>query len=130
MGIKSEIFHEKLQVQVKYEHEGGEDKIWDINGRDFHQLVESICESCNVESRRKNNPVSTKYLRDRFVQGKPPMKGSSNDYFFQAAIQCHADNLTAGEAVKKIRNVYDKWVLSDSFSQRPFSNVEAKIREV
>ena len=58
------------------------------------------------------------------------MRGSSNDYFYQAAIQCYADNLTEGEAVKKIRNVYDKWILSDSFSQRPFSNVEAKIREV
>ena len=58
------------------------------------------------------------------------MKGSSNDYFFQAAIQCHADNLPEGEAVKKIRNVYDKWVLSDSFSHGPCSNVEVKIMDV
>ena len=57
------------------------------------------------------------------------MKGSSNDYFFQAAIQSYADNLTEGEAVKKIRNVDDKGVLADSFSQMPFSNLEAKIRE-
>jgi phage/plasmid-associated DNA primase len=130
VGIKSEIFHEKLQVQVRYENVGGEEKIWDINGRDFHRLVDNICESCNVESRRKSNRSSTKYLRDRFLQGRPPKKGSSNDYFFQAAIQCNTDNLTEGEAVEKIRNVYEKWVMSDSFSQRPFSNIETKIREV
>ena len=130
MGRKREIFHEKLQVQVKYENVGGEEKIWEFNGRDFHQLGESICESCNVESRRKNSRSSTKNLRDRFLQGKLPMRCSSNDYFFQAAIQCYAENLTEGEAVKKMRNVYDKWVLSETFSQRPFSTVEAKIREV
>ena len=130
MGIRSEIIHEKLQVQVKDENVGGEEKNWDIKGRDLHQFVESISETCNVESKKKNSRGSTKNLRNRFLQGKLLMRGSSNDNFFQAAIQCHTDNLTEGETVKNSRNDCECWVLSDSFSQMHFSYVEATLREV
>lgn len=129
VGIGSEIFHEKLQTQIKYTNVGGK-RIWDLHGKDFHQLIDKICETCKVESKKKNNPGSAKYLRDRFTAGKPPNKGSSNNYFFQAAIQCNTDGLTQTEAVEKIKTVYDKWILTPAFSNRPFSNIESKIGEV
>ena len=47
----------------------GEEKNWDDAGREVHNSVESDCEACNLESKKENNPGSTKYLRARFVQG-------------------------------------------------------------
>ena len=82
------------------------------------------------ESRKKNNSSSYKHLRDRFIAGQPPTNGQSNDYFFQAAIQCNTDGLAEAEAGEKIRVVYDKWRITDSFSDRPWSNIETKIQDV
>lgn len=129
VGINSEIFHDKLQKQIVYQNKGGK-KIWNLNGKDFHELIDKICDLCDVESRKKNNPGSYKYLRERFSDGEIPRKGSSNDYFFQAAIQCNTDELTKIEATEKIKTIYDKWTESKSFSDRPWSNIESKIDEV
>lgn len=129
VGPGSEILHEKLQKHVVYENKGT-DVIWDAKGIDFHEFVDAICKNCNVESRKKNNPSSYKHLRDRFVAGQIPNPGQSNHYFFQAAIQCNTEGLTETECMKKIRIIYDKWSASDSFSDRPWLNIEAKIREV
>jgi len=115
--------------QVVYENKGT-DKIWDAKGIDFHELIESICKICNVTGRKKNSRSSYKNLRDRFLKGYPPTKGTSNDYFFQAAIQCNTDGLSENEATEKIKLVYTKWTVSDDYSGRPWSNIEAKIREV
>ena len=69
-------------------------------------------------------------MRDRFIAGQPPTKGTSNDYFFQAAKQCNTDGLTKTETDEKIKIIYDKWSANDSFSDRPWSNIETKISEV
>jgi hypothetical protein len=108
----------------------GTDKIWNVDGMDFHQFVDKICFECNIEARRKNSNSSYKNYRDRFLNGLPPTKGTSNDYFFQAGIQCNTDGLTESEALEKIRIVYDKWSSTDAFSNRPWSNIESKIDEV
>lgn len=129
VGPGSEIFHDKLERQIVYQNKGTE-KIWDVGGKDFHEFVEIICEKCNVTSRKKNNNSSYKNLRERFLKGHYPTQGTSNDYFFQAAKQCNTDGLTETEANEKIRIVYDKWNASDFFSDRPWSNIETKIREV
>ena len=129
VGPGSEILHEKLKRKVIYENKGT-DKIWNVNGKDFHELVDDVCRQCDVEARKKNNSSSYKHLRDRFVAGQIPKEKQSNDYFFQAAIWCNTEGLTETEAADKIRIVYDKWSASDFFSDRPWSNIEAKIREV
>ncbi|MCE9652419.1 MAG: hypothetical protein K8Q89_05100 [Nitrosarchaeum sp.] len=108
----------------------GTNKIWNVDGMDFHQFVDKICTECNVEARRKNSNSSYKNYRDRFLKELPPTKGTSNDYFFQAGIQCNTDGLTESEALEKIRIVYDKWSSTNAFSDRPWSNIETKVREV
>jgi len=127
IGAYSEII--EGEGVVKYENKGT-DKIWDGNGIEFHRFVDELCAQCRVESRKKNSRSSYKHLRDRFVQGLPPTKGTSNDYFFQSAIQCNTDGLTESEALGKIRKIYDKWAQTDAFSERPWSNIEYKITEV
>ena len=69
-------------------------------------------------------------LIKRFQQGEVPLKGTSNNYFFQAAMQCNTNGLTKEEAIDQIQIVYDKWVLSDSFSKRPWHNIVFKINNV
>ena len=108
----------------------GSDKIWSGSGRDFHDFVDTICQKLKVESRKKNNNSSYQNLRDRFREGGLPTKGSSNDYFHQAAIACNTDGLSIEEARDKIKVVYHKWTTSDNFSNRPWENIEAKITEV
>jgi phage/plasmid-associated DNA primase len=65
-----------------------------------------------------------------FKEGKPPNKGQSNDYFMQAALVCNTEQNDRAVAINKIREIYDKWQQSDSYSGRPFSNILAKIDEV
>ena len=108
----------------------GSDKIWSGSGRDFHDFVDKICEKLKVVSRKKNSNSSYKNLRDRFREGGLPTKGSSNDYFHQAAIACNTDGLSIEEARDKIKVVYHKWSTSDTFSNRPWDNIETKIEEV
>ena len=108
----------------------GSDKIWSGDGRDFHDFVDTICEKLKVESRKKNNNSSYQNFRDRFREGGLPTKGSSNDYFHQAAIACNTDGLSIEEARDRIKVVYHKWTTSDNFSNRPWENIEAKIVEV
>jgi hypothetical protein len=108
----------------------GSDKIWSGSGRDFHDFVDTICQKLKVESRKKNNNSSYQNLRDRFREGGLPTKGSSNDYFHQAAIACNTDGISIEEARDKIKVVYHKWTTSDNFSNRPWENIESKITEV
>jgi len=129
IGVGSQVFDEDSQKMMSYENKGT-DTIWDAKGIDFHQFIDELCLQCKVESRKKNSRSSYKNLRERFLQGLPPTKGTSNDYFFQSAIQCNTDGLTQNEAQEKIRTIYDKWEQTDSFSERPWSNIEAKIAEV
>ena len=129
IGTCSQIIGEEIQQMVIYENKGT-DEIWDAKGIDFHQFVDELCSQCNVEPRKKNSRSSYKNLRDRFLQGLPPTKGASNDYFFQSAIQCNSDGLTENEALAKIGLVYDKWVQTDAYSDRPWSNIEGKVAEV
>lgn len=108
----------------------GTDRIWSGDGRDFHEFVDTICKKLKVEARKKNSNSSYKNLRDRFREGELPTKGTSNDYFHQAAIACNTDGLSIQEARDKIKVVYHKWSTSDQYSNRPWSNIEDKIQEV
>ena len=127
VGVGSEIIDE--DNVATYENKGT-DIIWDAKGIDFHQFVDELCLQCKVQARKKESRSSYKNLRDRFLKGLPPIKGTSNDYFFCAAIQCNTDNLTEDEALERIREVYQKWENTEAFSERPWSNIEAKISEV
>jgi len=129
VGVESEIIDKKTNQSIRYQNKGTE-KLWDAKGVDFHKFVDGICKICSVTSRKKSSRSGYRYLRERFLRGDLPLKGSSNDYFFQAALQCNTDDLQRDEAIQKIESIYHKWTVSPSFSGRPWSNIEAKITEV
>lgn len=129
VGAESEIIDEELQAAIKYKSRGSE-LIFDAKGIDFNQFIDDLCVQCNVEPRKRDYRSSYKHLRDRFVKGEIPLKGSSNDYFFQAGIQCNTDGLSKEEAMDKIFPVYQKWSVSQYFSGRPWENIIRKIEEV
>lgn len=113
---------------VVYENRGPE-KIWDAKGKDFLDFIDGLCENLSVESRARDRQ-NCYYYRQKFLKGEPPSKGTSNDYFFQAALQCNTDELPQIQAEEKIRIVYDAWQQVDSFSGRPWSNILVKINDV
>jgi len=129
MGVGCTIYHPKLGVEITYENKGS-DKIWNARGKEFHKLIDGLCANLSLVGRKKKSRSSYKNYRERFLKGYPPTKGTSNDYFFQAAIQSNTDELSIDECIQKIQIVYDKWVDSDNYSERPWDNVLRKITEV
>lgn len=128
IGVGSEIFNKKTQCKVEYKN-AGSNIIWDAKGNDFHKFVDFIAKRCNVVPKERSTRGAHHQMRKRFQDGKVPTKGTSNDYFYNAAIQCLTDKLTLDTAKEKIEEIYEKWVTSDTFSGRPWSNIEAKIED-
>lgn len=129
VGAGSVVDHEKLKKLVTYTNKGSL-KIWDGKRKDFHHLVDSLCKSLDVTGKKKDSRSSNLFLRKKFLKGEPPSKGQSNDYFYQAAIQCNSDGLSQQDALEKIRTVYDLWEKTTQFSGRPWKNIEDKLEEV
>lgn len=129
VGVGSKIYDKDTEEQVFYQNRGS-DKIWDAGKIDFHQFIQELCQQCEVEGKKRDSRSSCNNMRKRFLEGQTPTKGTSNDYFFQSAIQCNTDGLTRDDALEKIKKVYDKWSETKDFSHRPFSNIEAKVNEV
>jgi len=113
VGVGSQVFDKDIEKLVTYQNKGSE-ILWDAKGIDFHQFIDELCRQCNVESSKRNNTSSYKNYRNRFLKQLIPTKGTSNDYFFQSALQCNTDGLSQNDAIEKIRIVYDKWVHSES----------------
>jgi len=129
IGVESQILDEDTGDVLKYQSRGSK-KIWDAQGKDFHEFVDKFCKNCEVEPKKKNNPSGYKYLRDQFIDGEIPHEKQSNDYFFEAGKVCLTEGLTKNEALDRIRIVYNKWTKSKYFSNRPWSNIETKVNEV
>jgi hypothetical protein len=129
VGVGSQVYAKDIGKLVRYENKGSE-TLWNVKGIDFHQFIDELCTQCKVESSKRNNTSSYKNYRERFLKGFSPSKGTSNDFFFSSALQCNTDGLSKDDAIEKIRIVYDKWTQEESFSGRPFSNIESKINDV
>lgn len=129
VGAESEVLDPETKLIVKYINRGT-DKIFDAKGSDFHFFVDKICVECKVATKKKDNRMWYLRLRERFLKGEIPLKGTSNDYFHQAALQCNTNGLSKEDAVAKIESVYHKWSIDDSFSGRPWNNILNKIEEV
>lgn len=67
-------------------------------------------------------------LTEKFLDGKIPEKGESNDYFFFAALHCKNEGYELEQAIKKIEPMYLKWSMSDYYSNRPWKDVVGKIK--
>ena len=129
IGPGSEIFHNILKKHILYENKGG-DKIWDAKGQEFDTIIDSFCKNLKVTGRKKTNRSIYKNMRDRFIDGKLPTSGTSNDFYFQAAIQCNTDKFTQIEAEEQLKENFNKWTESTTYSGRPWSNILDKIEEV
>lgn len=128
IGVSCEIMDKKTKQKVSYKSVGS-DKIFDAKGKDFHDFVDFLCKRLGVISGKRSSRSAHRNMRIRFLEGKPPTKGTSNDYFYNAAIQCLTDKLTIGEAIEKIKTVYDNWRQTPQFSGREWRNIEAKIED-
>ena len=126
MGIGSEIYHLKLEKDVEYVNIGT-DVILNQNSSS-ETFVDQVCYKFSVKGKKKSDSAHYE-MRQRFLDGKPPTKSTSNDYFYNAAIQCLTDELTETQAQEKIKRVYDKWVNSPTFSGRSWDNILAKIKD-
>jgi hypothetical protein len=127
VGCGCSIWNKKTGRRGYYENKGT-DVIWNAKGMNFNDFCDILCKKLGVKP--KDSGKSANYnMRQRFLQGKPPTKGTSNNYFYNAAIQCLSDGLTQNEAELKIQKVYDKWVASDTYSGRTWDNVLAKIKD-
>ena len=129
VGPKSNIYHKELEKNITY-HNLVTDNIWAVKNVEFHNFISQLCKKLKVVGIKKKNRSSYKNFRHRFLQNLPPTKGTSNDYFFQAAIQCNDDGLTQFEAIEIIQKIYNLWTETPAYSHRPWSNVEQKIQEV
>lgn len=128
VGVGSEIYDKKKKCKVSYRNVGS-NIIWDAKGNDFHKFVDFIAKRCNVVPKERSTRAAHRQMRKRFQEGKVPTKGTSNDYFYNAAIQCLTDGLTLDAAKEAIEEIYEKWKASDTFSGRPWTNIEAKIED-
>ena len=70
----SVIFHDKLQREITYVNRGT-NKVWDVNGQDYHEFVDQLCNECNVTSRKK---PTFRVMQDRFVDD-PQYMVDNND---------------------------------------------------
>ena len=106
--------------------------------KDIHDFIDFISSRCKVSPpKRDSNRSAHKQMRDRFKEGKIPTKGTSNDYFYNAGIQCLTNGLEENlerdvileKAIPVIEEIYNKWVVSDTYSGRSWDNILTKIND-
>ena len=127
IGAGSSIWNAKKGQRGFYENKGSE-VMWNAKGMDFNEFSDNICRALNVTAKESTKGANYN-MRQRFKDGKPPTKGTSNYYWYNASIQCLTDGLIYTEAETKLRQVYDKWVSSDTFSGRTWENVVVKLKD-
>jgi hypothetical protein len=123
MGVGSDVFNKDKKCRMFYENKGS-DIIWDGKGGDFNNLVDFICKKLEVKAKPTERSANYEQ-RKRFKDGKPPTKGTSNQYWYNAAIQCLTDGNTLEEATIRIKTVYENW----PEQTRAWSNIEAKLKD-
>lgn len=127
IGAGCSIWNASKGQRGFYENKGSE-FMWNAKGMDFNEFSDNICRALNVTAKESTKGANYN-MRQRFKDGKPPTKGTSNYYWYNASIQCLTDGLIYTEAETKLRQVYDKWVSSDTFSGRTWENVVVKLTD-
>ena len=138
VGAGSDLIDKKTGNRVYYkipEHTKVKDCLFQ---KDIHDFIDFICERCKVNPpKRDSNRSAHKHMRDRFKEGKVPTKGTSNDYFYNAGIQCLTDGLEENlerdvileRAIPVVEEIYNKWAVSDTYSGRTWENVLTKLND-
>lgn len=66
-------------------------------------------------------------MRNRFRNNLIPEPHTSNDYFFQAALECKEQEMNLEESIGRILNIYKDWEKSKTFSKRTWKSIERQI---
>lgn len=137
IGAGSDLIDKKTGNRVYYkipEHTKVKDCLFQ---KDIHDFIDFISQRCKVTPPKKSGRNAHYDMRQRFKEGKIPTKGTSNDYFYNAGIQCLSNGIAQGlerdvilsKSIPVIEEIYNKWVVSDDFSGRTWENVLTKIND-
>ncbi|MBC8501911.1 MAG: hypothetical protein H8D35_02150 [Nitrosopumilus sp.] len=129
VGIGSKIVDSETKEILEYKSVGGK-RLWDFQGKSFDTFVEYICNTCNVEDKKKSNTSHYQHLRNKFKERKLPTKGQSNDYFMQAGVVLLDLGRNLEDAISEIKIVFDEWKESKFYTGRLWSDEVKKIEEV
>jgi hypothetical protein len=137
IGAGSDLIDKKTGDRVYYKMPKHTNIIDFQFKKDIHDFIDFICKSCKVNPPKKSGRNAHYDMRQRFKEGKIPTKGTSNDYFYNAGIQCLSDGIAQGlerdvilsKSIPVIEEIYNKWVVSDDFSGRTWENVLTKIND-
>ena len=138
VGAGSDLIDKKTGKRVYYKIPKNT-KVMDYQfKKDIHDFIDYIQGCCKVNPpKRDSNRSAHKQMRDRFKEGKVPTKGTSNDYFYNAGIQCLTNGLEENlerdvileRAIPVVEEIYNKWVVSDTYSGRTWENVLTKLND-
>jgi len=138
VGAGSDLIDKKTGQRVEYKIPA-HTTVMDFQfKKDIHDFIDFICSRCKVTPpKRDSNRSAHKHMRDRFKEGKVPTKGTSNDYFYNAGIQCLTNGLEENlerdvileRAIPVVEEIYNKWVVSDTYSGRTWENVLTKLND-
>ena len=137
IGAGSDLIDKKTGNRVYYKIPK-HTKVMDYQFRkDIHDFIDYISGCCKVTPPKKSGRNAHYDMRQRFKEGKIPTKGTSNDYFYNAGIQCLSDGIAQGlerdvilsQSIPVIEEIYNKWAVSDDFSGRTWENVLTKIND-
>jgi hypothetical protein len=137
IGAGSDLIDKKTGDRVYYKMPKHTNIIDFQFKKDIHDFIDFICKSCKVNPPKKSGRNAHYDMRQRFKEGKIPTKGTSNDYFYNAGIQCLSDGIAQGlerdvilsKSIPVIEEIYNKWAVSDDFSGRTWENVLTKIND-
>ncbi len=137
IGAGSDLIDKKTGDRVYYKMPKHTNIIDFQFKKDIHDFIDFICKSCKVNPPKKSGRNAHYDMRDRFKEGKIPTKGTSNDYFYNAGIQCFTNGLEKNlerevileRAIPVVEKIYNKWAVSDDFSGRTWENVLTKIND-
>jgi hypothetical protein len=138
VGAGSDLIDKKTGNRVYYEIPKNTNIMDYQFKKDIHDFIDFICSRCKVNPpKRDSNRSAHKHMRDRFKEGKVPTKGTSNDYFYNAGIQCLTNGLEENlerdvileKSIPVVEEIYNKWVVSDTYSGRTWENVLTKLND-
>lgn len=127
VGCGSDVFNSKANPprRMFYENKGTE-IIQDAKGMYFEDFVDNLVTKLNLHHAANKTPDRHGHYeqRKRFKAGLPPTPGTSNDYWYNAGVVVHSENLSFEEGLAKVKEVYEKW----EKKTRSWSNIEQKVR--
>ena len=127
VGCGSDVFNFKADPprRMFYENRGTE-RIFDMKGAYFEDMVDKLVTELKLSYASNKIPDRQGHyeMRKRFKSGVPPSEGTSNDYWYNAGVVVHTDNLSLEAGIAKVKEVYDKW----KNKTRGWDNIVTKIK--